>query len=104
MIAKNQDIYFVGTMSNEAKINLSKNFLTVNGVRAGIRISKGPWVAQCDPDMIKIEPKKGMFPRGVAEAMNVQNDSDMMTDYFARDEIKLFPGDELYSRAAKLAS
>ena len=94
----------VGIMNNTKQIKLSKSFLTINGVRAGVKISNGPWVSQCNPDMIKIKPKKGMFPREFANAIKVQNDSDMITDYFAPDEIKLFPGDALYSQAAKLAS
>ena len=90
--------------NKENTIKLTKNFLTVNGVRASVRIVSGPWVAQCDPDMIKIKPKKGLFPQGFADALKVQNDSDMMEDYFAPDEIKLFPGDELYFQAAQLVS
>ena len=91
-------------MNKANQIKLSKNFLSINGIRAGVKISSGPWVAQCNPDMIKIKAKKGMFPREFADAIKVQNDSDMMTDYFAPDEIKLFPGDALYFQAARLAS
>jgi hypothetical protein len=88
-------------MKNTQTIKLSKNFLTIDGVRAGVRISNGPWVPQCNPDMIKITPKKGMFPRRFSDVLKVQNESDIMTDYFAPDQIKLFPGDALYEEALK---
>jgi len=51
--------------------------------------------------MIKITPKKGMFPRRFSDVLKVQNESDIMTDYFAPDQIKLFPGDALYEEALK---
>ena len=85
-------------------IKLTQNFLTVDGKRAGIRISNGPWIPQCDPAMIKINPKKRFFPKEFRAELAILNDSDSREDYFAPDHIKLFPGDALYDQAKSLVA
>jgi len=55
-----------------------------------------------NPDLIKIRPKKLSFPAEVSEALEVENNSDIQTDYFERDCLRLLPGHPLYE-AAKAA-
>lgn len=82
---------------------ISATHLTVNGKRAGIYISAGPWVPGVNPDLIKIRCKKGVFPAEIREYFTVENNSDMRTDYFESDCIRLLPGHELYNAAKELA-
>jgi hypothetical protein len=89
------------TMTN--RIKLSSKFLTVNGKRAGITISAGPWVAGVPAELIKVRCKRGVFPAGFREALEIENNSDSMTDYFESDCIRLMPGHALYD-AAKAAA
>jgi hypothetical protein len=88
------------------KISGTKNrvTLTVNGVRCGITVSAGPWVAGVDPNQIKIRPKKYSFPKAIVDAMNVENNSDSITDYFEKDCIRLMPGHPLYDMAKASAN
>ncbi|MFC5584464.1 hypothetical protein ACFPOD_05030 [Nitratireductor kimnyeongensis] len=87
-------------MTNRMK--LSRNFLTVNGVRAGVRIDAGPWVEGIPAELIKVRCKRGAFPTAIREALSVENRSDMREDYFEADSIRLMPGHPLYD-AAKAA-
>lgn len=84
------------------KITISAKFLTVNGKRNGIFISKGPWVDGVPADLIKIRARKHFFSAEVRAALAIENNSDMMTDYFESDCIRLMPGHPLYD-AAKVA-
>lgn len=78
--------------------------LVVGCVRCSITLAAGPWVPGVDPSLIKIRPKKGLsFPKEVIEALEVENNSDMLTDYFEKDCIRLLPGHPLYE-AAKVAA
>jgi hypothetical protein len=77
--------------------------LTINGKRCGVKVSNGPWIEGVDPQMIKITPKKHLFPREFKQALSVQNNSDSATDYFEADQIKIFPGHALYKAAKKVA-
>lgn len=77
--------------------------LTVNGKRCGITISKGPWVQGVNSDLIKLRPKKYSFPKEITEALQVENNSDSMTDYFEKDSIRLLPGHPLYDMAKAAA-
>lgn len=82
---------------------LTATTLTVNGKRAGICISAGPWVAGVPADLIKLRARKGTFPASFRTALTVENNSDGMTDYFEGDSIRLMPGHQLYE-AAKAAA
>lgn len=73
--------------------------LSANGVRCGIRVDAGPWVAGVNPDMIKIRPKQYDFPEEIAKLLDVENNSDSRTDYFEKDCVRLFPGHPLYDMA-----
>lgn len=84
-------------------VKISVNFLTVDGERAGIHIATGPWVSHVPPDLIKIRCKKGLFPASFAEALAIENKSDMREDYFEADTIRLLPGHPLYQQAKALA-
>ena len=86
------------------KIKTTKNgqtFLTVNGKRCGVYISKGPWVEGVNQDLIKVRPKKYSFPDEVWQACSdvAENNSDSTTDYFERDTLRLLPGHPLYDQA-----
>lgn len=81
-----------------------KRALLISGnKRCGITIHCGPWITGVNPDLIKIRPKRYSFPVEFRAAMVIENNSDMMTDYFERDCVRLFPGHPLY-QAAKDAS
>jgi hypothetical protein len=76
--------------------------LTVNGKRCGVTVSKGPWIAGVDPRTIKLRAKKGYFPTEVKAAFSVENNSDILTDYFEGDSMRLLPGHPLYDLAAAI--
>lgn len=84
-------------------IKISENFISANGKRAGIRFSAGPWAAHVNPATIKIRAKRGFFPAEIRAAVNVENNSDLRTDYFEGDCIRLVPGDALYELAKAAA-
>ena len=85
------------------KISATKNnvFLSVGvAFRCSVSIYGGPWVAGVDPDTIKIRPKNVLnFPKEVADAFAIENNSDLAIDYFERDTIRLLPGHPLYDMA-----
>ena len=85
-------------------IKISRNFLTVNGKRAGIWICTGPWVEGVNPDLIKLRCKRNCFPAEIRNAVKVTNNSDCQTDYFEADTIRLLPGDDLYEAARTAAA
>ena len=88
---------------NNAKITGTKNIsLTANGERCGIVICGGPWVEGVNPDLIKIRPKKDLFPASFKSILQVENNSESMTDYFEADCIRLLPGHALYAAAKAL--
>jgi hypothetical protein len=85
------------------KITLTAKNLTIDGNRAGIRIDAGPWVDGVPADLIKIRCKRGCFPGNFRAAIAVTNNSDMRTDYFEADTIRLLPGHALYDQAKALS-
>ena len=87
----------------ENRVKLSSKFITVNGKRAGIRISAGPWVEGVNPDTIKVRCKNGVFPAEIRNAFAVENNSDMREDYFEADCLRLLPGHPLYDMAKAAA-
>ena len=79
------------------RIKITKNFISVNGKRAGIRIDAGPWNEFAKhPEQIKVRCKKGIFPIEIRNAIQVTNNSDSREDYFEADCLVLVPGDDLY--------
>lgn len=85
-------------MTHSIKVTPSKKFMVVDGMRVGITINTGPWIAGVNPDMIKLWPRgsnyetNNYFPKQLKEVFAIKNDSVMQEDYFSHDEIKLFPG------------
>jgi hypothetical protein len=86
------------------KAKLSKNILTINGQRAGIRIDAGPWTSSVPAELIKIRSKKGCFPAAFRDALQIENNRDSREDYFEADCIRLMPGHSLYEQAKALSS
>jgi hypothetical protein len=84
-------------------INLSQKFLTVNGKRASVSICADPWVDGVPRELIKLRSRKGAFPAEFREAFKVESNSDIMTDYFEADTIRLMPNHPLYAKAKSLA-
>lgn len=80
-------------------MKLTKDWLTVYGIRCGIRLDAGPWVPGVPTEQIKVRPKRGRFPREFLRALQIDNDSDAMTDHFEDDCIRLMPGHPLYAAA-----
>lgn len=89
-------------MDTSSSVKITSTFLIVNGRRIGIYIDKGPWIAGVNPAMIKIRLRnmnKSFFPEKWKKVLNIENNSDSMTDYFERDCIRLLPGDRYYDMA-----
>ncbi len=85
-------------------MQIKGKYLTVNGKRMKISISAGPWVEGVNPDLIKIRPwTSNHFPMEVRKALKIENNSDIMTDYFEADAIRLLPGHPLYAQAKAAA-
>ena len=78
-------------------------FLTVDGVRCGVRISAGPWIPQVDPRQVKITCKRLDFPKSFMSAFEVVNGTDSRSDWFENDCIKILPGHPIYNQAKALA-
>lgn len=85
------------------KAKMTSTTLTINGKRAGIRITAGPWVAGVPADLIKVRPRKNSFPVEFRAALVIENNSDMREDYFEKDCIRLMPGHPLYEMAKAVA-
>lgn len=88
------------------KVTLSAKFLTVDGQRAGVSVhGPGCWIEGVPPELIKLRPKRRYhFPREFHAALTIENNSDMRTDYFEPDSIRLMPGHPLYERAKSLSA
>ena len=83
--------------------NGNRATLMVSKKRCGIWITTGPWIEGINPELIKIRPKKRIFPAEMINALNVENNSDIMTDYFESDCVRLLPGHPLYAMAKAAA-
>lgn len=85
-------------------MKIGSKFITVNGKRIGVNYFPGPWIAGVDPTTIKIRPKNAYrFPPELHEAFEIENNSDIMTDYFERDAIVVTSVHPLYSQIAAAA-
>ena len=76
------------------------NGLKVDGQLFRGAYSKGPWTAESKlPDgTITIYAKDyKSFP--AIEGLNIQNETDIMTDYFETDKIRIKPGEPYYFEA-----
>ena len=80
-----------------------RSYLKVNATRVGITIVAGPWVAGVPSEMIKLRARKSRFPEAFREVLAVENNSDMITDYFEADCIRIMPGHPLYLAAQSQA-
>ncbi len=87
----------------KAAIKFSEKFVTVEGKRVGVYYSVGPWVAGVDPATIKIRPRKGGSLAALRAHFAIENGSDMMTDYFEADAIRLLPAHPLYDQVRAVA-
>lgn len=81
----------------------SKTFITHNGKRVGVTYAAGPWISGVDPTTIKIRPRKYSFPAEIRQAFAVENNSDISTDYFEKDCIRIVAGHPLYAQVAAVA-
>ena len=77
--------------------------LTVDGKRCGITIASGPWIEGVNPALIKLRPKKNIFPREFLATLTIEDNSDGRADYFEPECVRLLPGHPLYA-AAKAAA
>lgn len=85
-------------------IKINSKFISVNGKRAGVTYAgPGGWVNGVDQTTIKIRPKKYSFPREIAEAFAIENNSDSMTDYFEKDCIRITSAHPLYEQIKAVA-
>lgn len=86
-----------------ASIKINSKFISVDGKRAGVTYSAGPWVAGVPADLIKIRPRQSAFPLQFRAAFAIENNSDMVTDYFEKDCIRVLPGHPLYDQVKAVA-
>lgn len=84
-------------------VKISKTTISVNGKRAGVFYTSGPWVAGVNPDTIKIRPRGSSFPAEFRAAFAIENNSDCQTDYFEKDCIRVVPGHPLYTAVKAVA-
>lgn len=80
------------------------HMMSVNGKRCGVYIITGPWVDGVPPELIKVQPRKSRFPAEFRAAFAIENNSDIMTDYFEADTIRLMPGHPAYDLAKEAAT
>lgn len=84
---------------------ISKTSITNEGKRVGVSYSAGPWVAGVDPTTIKIRPRDNShFPAEIRAAFVVENKSDMTTDYFEADCIRITSAHPLYEQIKRMAA
>lgn len=74
-------------------------WLSAGGKRVSVNLMAGPWIEGIDPALIKVRPKALSFPAEIKAALEVSNSSDMMIDYFEKDNINLLPGHALHASA-----
>lgn len=86
-------------------IQFTATHLKVAGKRVRVQYVTGPWVEGVNPDTIKIRPFAGKshFPSEVRAAFAIENNSDMTTDYFENDSIRLVPGHPHYAAVNAVA-
>ncbi len=84
-------------------IKFSPKFITANGKRVGVYYSAGPWVPGVDPALIKIRPRRGASLASLREFFQIENNSDMTTDYFERDSIRVLPANPHYAAIKAVA-
>lgn len=87
------------------KVNFTATHLIVDSKRIRVSYCAGPWVEGVDPTTIKIRPFVGAkrFPIEVRNAFTIENNSDMMTDYFEADCIRLVSSHPLHAAVAAVA-
>lgn len=84
-------------------IKFSEKFITANGKRVGVYYSAGPWVPGVDPALIKIRPRRGVSLAPLREFFTIENNSDMTTDYFEKDSIRVLPSNPHYEAVKAVA-
>jgi hypothetical protein len=82
----------------------AKKFITHDGTRVGVHYFAGPWVPGVEPGLIKIRPRRAYrFPASFAALFEIENNSDIQTDYFERDCIRVLPDHPLYAAVKQAA-
>lgn len=70
----------------------------------GVHYGTGPYVS-LPAGTITVYCKGTIFPASIRKVMasNLENNSDMMTDYFEADKLRILPGSPYHAEAAKAA-
>ena len=86
-------------------IQFTATHLIVSGKKVRVSYVTGPWVEGVDPSTIKIRPfvGKSHFPREIRAAFAIENNSDMTTDYFESDAIRLTSSHPHYQAVKEVA-
>lgn len=84
-------------------IKFSEKFITANGKRIGVTYTSGPWAPGVDQALIKIRPRRGASLAPLRAFFAIENNSDITTDYFEKDSIRVLPS-SLHYAAVKAAA
>jgi len=85
-------------------IQINKYFVknTITGEKVRVHYSFGE-IINDNRDCITVYAKE--YGDKLSKVFSdVKNDSDIMTDYFAKDSVRIFKGDELFEKAFKFCS
>lgn len=85
-------------------IKFASKFVTVDGKRVGVTYTSGPWVEGVNPALIKIRPRRGVSLVALRKHFAIENNSDMSTDYFEADSIRVLPSHPLYEQVKAVAA
>lgn len=78
------------------------NGIKINGEFFKGHYTKGPYTATSGiPEGTITVYMSGYKSLPRIEGLNIENDSDIMTDYFETDTVRIFPGTMYYEEAAK---
>jgi hypothetical protein len=87
------------------KVSISAKQIIVDGKRVGVTYAAGPWIGNVDPSTIKIRRRvHSFFPAEFRSAFAIENNSDMTTDYFEADCIRIVAGHPLYEQVRVAAA
>jgi hypothetical protein len=85
------------------KVSINAKQITVDGIRCGVTYAAGPWIGNVDPSTIKVRPRRQVFPAEFRAVFAIENNSDMTTDYFEADCIRVVAGHPLYAQIKSAA-
>jgi len=78
------------------KIKFMYNGIKVNGQLYKAWYSKGNYRTLPDGTITIYAKEYKRFPK--IEGFNIENESDIMTDYFEKDRVRVIPGSKLYNQ------